>query len=168
MLREDHGLDMWLIRPLPANLLHEAARDVRLIAAIYPRILSKGSRAKTRASLDAIKSASARYMRSWPSRELKALHVPLELVKFAPLDILYAPEPDARRYRCERCERMLSLGCFFTRFVEFAPDGEAVECAEGTGEDVHMQRMPLCRLCVLIARRNVAGESSLGVWVLLM
>ncbi|KAI0800016.1 hypothetical protein C8Q74DRAFT_385926 [Fomes fomentarius] len=114
-LHKAHGGDMWLLRPLPAALLDDAARNVRLIAAIHSRITPKGERAKACVPLEAMMSASVRYMRSWPSRELKAFHVPLELTKFIPLDTLHAPKPDERRFRCERCERMLSLGCFFTR-----------------------------------------------------
>ena len=98
-------------------------------------------------------------------QSLKELHVPLDLAKFVPLDVLHAPTPDSPRYRCSRCERMLSLPCFFTRSVELSPDGEVSECLDGQGR--MQQRMPLCRLCVLIARRNASDGMWLGDWVYL-
>ena len=93
--------------------------DVQIIGALYSRLrLMRKSVPSGRPSLELIKAASARYMRSWPSRELKELHVPLDLAKFVPLDVLHAPTPHSPRYRCRRCERMLSLPCFFTRSVK--------------------------------------------------
>ncbi|KAI0752938.1 hypothetical protein C8Q80DRAFT_486390 [Daedaleopsis nitida] len=157
---------MWLERPLHPALLQQAAREVVTIAHVHSRLQSK-TPVHRRVADGAICAASARYMRVYPTRELKELHVSLDLGKFLPLDVLDAPDPSGTRYRCARCERMLSLSCFFTRAVSLDPDGEPVESPDGRGSAV--QRMPFCQLCILIARRLAKdSEVALGEWVLLV
>ncbi|KAI0686581.1 ribonuclease H-like domain-containing protein [Earliella scabrosa] len=173
-LHKQNGSEIWMHRPLPEALLQYSARDVEIIARLYARLREKGGYLS---NPDELKAMSARYMRVYPTRELKAMHVPLHLSRFLPLDVLEEPPPDAPRYRCVRCERMLSLPCFACTAQQRSTtstfrDGDSVDSAvtedsaayaPGFG-DVQL-RFTMCRLCNLLALRN--AETITGWWVVI-
>ena len=149
-MHRDHGSDMWMVRPLPVPLLRYSCHDIELIAAVYARF-SKSSFLKP---LDELMEMTARYLQSYPTRELRALHVSLDLCKFIPMDVLSAPCANTPRYHCTRCERMLSLPCF-------SLDSGGGETSGSQG----LVRLSTCRLCSLLARRK--SESIPTEWVAL-
>ena len=159
-LHRTDGGSLWLTRPLPAMLLHYAAHDIRLISRVAEVLLP-------RVDVQRLREASARYMRVYATRAAKEAHVPLELSKFVPLDVIDAPPPDAPRYLCARCKRMLSLQCFGVRSGE--EGGGDVDASTST-ISVHnvqsswttLQRWTVCHLCVLLACRN--SEVQTGPW----
>ncbi|KAI0717810.1 ribonuclease H-like domain-containing protein [Cerioporus squamosus] len=155
-LHRSDGGSMWLNRPLPAMLLDYAARDIYLISRVSDVLLR-------RVDVEQLRGASARYMRVYPTRELKEAHVPLELSKFVPLDVIEAPPPDALQYRCARCERMLSLSCFATRSA-VVEGVEPDETVQDDGASGHWWRWTMCRLCVLIAVRNAEAQMESWGW----
>ncbi|KAI0752941.1 hypothetical protein C8Q80DRAFT_486532 [Daedaleopsis nitida] len=162
-LHKKNGTEMWMQRPLPDVLLQYSAHDIEMIARMYERFKKKSSYLR---DPDTLKEMSARYMRAYPTRELKALHAQLDITKFLPLDVLEAPPEQARRYRCLRCERMLSLSCFATAA---AGTGRGTEQRDdrssdgSSGDDGRARRFTVCHLCYLLARRNT--ESMLGEWI---
>ncbi|KAI0752937.1 ribonuclease H-like domain-containing protein [Daedaleopsis nitida] len=158
--------DKWRKRPLSPLLLKHAVRDVFLVSHVHFQ-LEKHTPPVRRVGSKKIRAASTRYLRAYPTRELKELHVTLELSKFVPLDVLEVLDFKAQRYKCARCERMLSLSCFFTREITRELDGEFVESLNRSGSRV--QRMRSCRLCFLIARRQTSNrEVALQDWVLIL
>ncbi|RPD55496.1 hypothetical protein L226DRAFT_469863 [Lentinus tigrinus ALCF2SS1-7] len=160
--------EMWMRRPLPPALLEYAAHDIELIAKVFARFQKKGQYLD---HLEALKEMSARYMEVYPTRELRAKHAQLDLCKFVPLEVLTPPQDGAPRFECARCGRVLSLLCFSTAAagVKTAESGDAASSAKPEpqvgeqGDRVVEQRLTLCRLCHLIARRN--SEEVLGEWV---
>ncbi|TFK80693.1 hypothetical protein K466DRAFT_503441 [Polyporus arcularius HHB13444] len=162
-LHETDGGSMWLNRPLPPMLRDYAARDIQLISRVSDVILP-------RVDMEQLREASARYMRVYPTRELKEAHVPLELSKFAPLDVIDAPPPGTPAYPCARCGRMLSLSCFATREptavaegAEREPDASVQDQGPSAG---HRWRWTMCRLCVLIAVRKSEAQMESWGWSL--
>ncbi|TBU52672.1 hypothetical protein BD310DRAFT_211457 [Dichomitus squalens] len=139
----ERGGDMWMLRPLPAPLLRYSCHDIEMIAAMYARF-SKFGYLKP---LDELKATTERYLHSYPTRELRALHASLDLCKFVPMDVLTPPIPNTMRYHCTRCERMLSLSCFSLHYADVQGSGE-------TSNSQPLVRMSTCRLCTLIAQRN--------------
>ena len=156
-MHEDQQSAMWMQRPLPSPLLHYAAHDIELIALVLERF-RPGEQGNYLARLPRLLEMSARYMLVYPSRELRALHVPLDLCRFLPLDILKAPPAWTLRYRCARCVRMLSPGCFATTHMEVWPVGGDASSSRSQ----RPVRFSLCRLCNLLSRRN--GEMIVGEW----
>ncbi|KAM5539782.1 hypothetical protein V8D89_006595 [Ganoderma adspersum] len=146
-MHEDQQSAMWMQRPLPPPLLHYAAHDIELIALVLDRF-GPGEQGDYLGQLPELLAMSAQYMLAYPMRELRALHVPLDLCRFLPLDVLDAPPARAPRYGCARCMRMLSLACFLTTRAQAEPVG-----GEASGSQ-RLVRLSLCRLCNLLARRN--------------
>ncbi|EJF59684.1 hypothetical protein DICSQDRAFT_171859 [Dichomitus squalens LYAD-421 SS1] len=89
----ERGGDMWMLRPLPAPLLRYSCHDIEMIAAMYARF-SKFGYLKP---LDELKATTERYLHSYPTRELRALHASLDLCKFVPMDVLTPPIPNTMR-----------------------------------------------------------------------
>ncbi|RPD55495.1 hypothetical protein L226DRAFT_574537 [Lentinus tigrinus ALCF2SS1-7] len=164
-----HGTDVWLQRPLPPTLLEYSAHDIQLIAKLFARFQKKGQYLN---DPEALKAMSARYMEVYSSRELTAKHVPLDLCKFVPLEVLAPPKDGVSRFECARCERVLSLASFSTAPVasvkivdadDAAPSVEREPEPEAQDNTVAKQRLTLCRLCHLVAREK--SEADLGEWV---
>ncbi|RPD55489.1 hypothetical protein L227DRAFT_510071 [Lentinus tigrinus ALCF2SS1-6] len=164
-LHRTDGGSMWLHRPLPAMLLDYAAHDIWLISRVADVLLP-------RVSVEQLREASARYMRVYPTREAKEAHVPLELSKFVPLDVVDAPLPGAPRYYCARCERTLSLSCFGTRQTpteEAEGDSDTpVNVCSTVLTGPAFQRWTVCHLCVLIACRNLEVQTGPWEWTPLL
>lgn len=156
-MHEDQQSAMWMQRPLPSPLLHYAAHDIELIALVLERF-GPGEQGNYLARLPELLAMSARYMLVYPTRELRALHVPLDLCRFLPLDILDALPARAPRYGCARCMRMLSLACFVAGYIHVLPFGEAPVYGSQC-----LVRFSICRLCNLLARRN--AETTAGVFL---
>ena len=146
-MHHDQQSDMWMQRPLPLPLLRYSAHDIEMIALVYDRF-APGQRGDYLEPLAELLAMSARYMQAYPTRELRALHVPLDLCRFLPLDVLVPPPMWALRYSCARCVRMLTLSCFLT--TQAGNRGPVV-------------RLSLCRLCNLLARRN--EERIVREWI---
>ncbi|KAH9915154.1 ribonuclease H-like domain-containing protein [Epithele typhae] len=131
-MHEEQESEMWMTRPLPAHLLKYSARDIELLALMHRRFRSNGYLR----DIELLKQTSRRYLDVYPTRELRALHSPLHLTKFMPLDVLRAPSPGLRIV-CVRCTRGLSPDCFSTRV-----------------EGKQKQRAACCRLCALLVRKE--------------
>ncbi|PIL29376.1 hypothetical protein GSI_09428 [Ganoderma sinense ZZ0214-1] len=97
-MHADQQSAMWMQRPLPSPLLHYAAHDIELIALVLDRF-APGQRGDYLTALPDLLAMSARYMQASPTRELRALHVRLDLCRFVPLDVLKAPSAGATRLK---------------------------------------------------------------------
>ncbi|KAI1790034.1 ribonuclease H-like domain-containing protein [Ganoderma leucocontextum] len=159
-MHQENQSDMWMQRPLPPPLLRYSAHDIEMIALVYDRF-GPGKQGNYLKPFQELMAMSARYMQAYPTRELRALHVPLDLCRFLPLDVLTAPPAGGARYRCARCERMLSLPCFLTTHVQATPAGSRGR--GGASNSQPLVRLSLCRLCDLLARRN--AERIVREWI---
>ena len=162
-----HCTDAWMKRPLPPTLLEYSAHDIQLIAKVYARFQKKGTYLN---DPEAMMAMTERYMKTYPTRELRAKHALLDLCKFVPLEVLTAPQEGVPKFECARCERVLSLSSFATAEGTHADEvGEiAPPPADPQAETAHTiaQRLTLCRLCHIVARRG--KEEALGEWVTLL
>lgn len=136
---------MWMIRPLPSSLIRYSALRIEVIAQLYAYFGGKRA-AIWLPDIDALKAISSRYTQAYPSRELRALHRPLGLVQFLPLEVLEASPGDGVPYTCARCASVLSLQSFSTKMRSGV-----------------RRRRTFCKLCVLLARRS--KEAVAPKWV---
>ncbi|TFK84653.1 hypothetical protein K466DRAFT_588742 [Polyporus arcularius HHB13444] len=144
-LQKAQGSGIWLERPLPETLLRYAAHDLTLIAMLYASFMRGGWIKENNVAL--LKEQSARYMRTFRTREIKDLFDDSKVAMFVPLHVLEAPPGNAQLIECLWCKQQLPLRCFTVR-----RDAGRVQ-----------QRSTLCKLCAALAKRD--SEGSRGEWV---
>ncbi|KAH9886318.1 ribonuclease H-like domain-containing protein [Cubamyces lactineus] len=151
-MHHNEGSAMWLVRPLPANLLQYAAHDLQMIALVYAHYMRK---AWVRSSLEQIKQKSAGYVSMIRSREQNVRFSQADLRRFVPLEFTCGDGgKQGARYPCQKCEQRLVGSCYTKRVEER-------KSKKGRSRFVS-QRSTLCRLCKAISLRN--GEME-GGWV---
>ena len=106
-----------------------------MTSLIYARFQAKGKYLK---HPDKLREMTTRYMEVYPTRELRARHVNLDLYKFLPLEVLTPSSTDMQRYKCEYCERML------------VPASFPQHAADHRDSDQTLEPFTRCRLCTLL------------------
>lgn len=128
---------LWLKRPLPANLLAYAAKDIELISTLCTSFIQKGWIPADPTAYYTLLRQCARYVSAHREQGRSREDDPFRPTGIMPLDVLN--EPEGPMFQCVGCRRGLSLVCYQTTEDE---------------SGMYRWRRPRCSLCHVLAMKN--------------